>query len=258
MRAIKNKTKTTAAALIVAMVTGLAGGSATFYAPPARAITVVCVNCSTVWNQMMEYAKEVETALNTAQQLQTQIQQYNNMVQQGLSLPDSMFGSITSSFNQLRGIYSQGTSLAYSMSNLDSKFRDQFKGYDSYLQSIGAGTSNMPGQYKKWSDAGFDNARSAMEAVGMNTSSFATEDAMLSSLVQRSASAQGRMQAIQAGNEIAAQQVQQLQKLREMIAANVTLQSNYIAQQTERQAIGDAANAQFYSRKSTRGPSEGF
>ena len=215
------------------------------YAPPARAITVVCVNCSTVWNQMMEYAKEVETALNTAQQLQTQIQQYNNMVQQGLSLPNSMFGSITSSMNQLRGIYSQGSSLAYSMSNLDSQFRDQFKGYDNYLSSIGQASANMPGQYKKWSDSGFDNARSAMEAVGMNTSSFASEDAMLSSLVQRSATAQGRMQAIQAGNEIAAQQVQQLQKLREMIAANVTLQSNYIAQQTERQAMDDAARAKF-------------
>ena len=230
---------------LAALVTATMFTFGASYAPPARAIPVVCVNCSTMFQQILQHAKEVETALNTAQQLQTQIQQYNNMVQQGLSLPNSMFGSITGSINQLRGIYNQGSSLAYSMSNLDSKFRDQFKGYDSYLSSIGQASANMPGSYKKWSDASFDNARSAMEAVGMNTSTFATEDAMLSNLVQRSQTAQGRMQAIQAGNEIAAQQVQQLQKLREMMAASVTLQSNYIAQLTERQAMDDAARAKF-------------
>ena len=36
--------------------------------------------------QGMQHAKEVETALNTAQQLQHQIQSYQNMVKQGIRL----------------------------------------------------------------------------------------------------------------------------------------------------------------------------
>lgn len=191
--------------------------------------------------------KAAETSLNTAQQLQTQIQQYNDMVKQGLSLPDSMFNSLTSDLSRLQSVYSDSRSLAHSASNLDQQFRDQFKGYDNYLNSIGQGSNNMPDRYQKWSEAGLDNARTAMAAVGMNTSTFASEDALLQTLVQRSQSSAGRMQAIQAGNEIAAQQVQQLHKLREMIAANVTLQSNYVAQQTERQAVDDAFIENFHS-----------
>ncbi|HDV4147664.1 P-type conjugative transfer protein TrbJ [Pseudomonas aeruginosa] len=244
------------AALTVAIAAGMMGGTATFYAPPAHAI--YCSNCSTVWNQMMEYAKAVETSINTAKQLQQQINMYQDMVKQGLSLPNSMFQSFQNDLARLQGIYNDSRALAHSMSNLDSQFRDQFKGYDSYLKSIGQGTNNMPDRYQNWAQSSFDNARTAMESVGMNTSMFASEDAIITTLVQRSQSAQGRLQAIQAGNEIAAQQVQQLQKLREMIATNVTLQSNYIAQQTERQGVTDAADQLFWNVKSARGGAKGY
>jgi P-type conjugative transfer protein TrbJ len=229
------------------LVAGTVFSIGAIYTPPAQAIAVVCTNCSTIFQQMMEYAKAAETTLNTARQLQQQINMYNDMVKQGLSLPNSMLNSITSDMRRLQAIYEDSRALAHSMSNLDKQFRDQFKGYDDYLKSIGQGTNNMPDRYEKWAAAGFDNARTAMQAAGMNVSTFESEDALLRSLVQRSQTAQGRMQAIQAGNEIAAQQVQQLQKLREMIAASITLQSNYIAQQTERQAVDDAFRENFYS-----------
>ena len=205
---------------------------------PAHARTVYCSNCSTRGQQVEELAK-------AAAQLQQQINMYNDMLKQGLSLPNSMLNSITSDMRRLQAIYEDSRALAHSMSNLEAQFRAQFKGYDNYLKSIGQGTNNMPDRYEKWAASGFDNARTAMQAVGMNVSTFESEDTLLRTLVQRSQTAQGRMQAIQAGNEIAAQQVQQLQKLREMIAASVTLQSNYIAQQTERQAVDDAFREQF-------------
>ena len=106
--------------------------------------------------------------------------------------------------------------------------------------------------------SGFDNARTAMQAAGVNTSTFEDENAMLDQLVSRSQSAVGRQQAIQAGNEIAAQNVQQLQKLRDLVATQITLQGNYMAQQNERQSVSDASEQQFRSRENTRGPSEGF
>lgn len=232
----------TLTAMTVAVCVGVIVGSSV-YAPPARAVTVVCTNCSTIWNQMMEYAKAVETSLNTARQLQTQIQQYNDMMKQGLSLPNSLFNSITSDMHRLQAIYQDSRALAHSMTNLDRQFRDQFKGYEDYFKSISESSGYLPGQYEKWSARGFDNARTAMMAAGVNVSTFESEDALLRQLVQRSQTAQGRMQAIQAGNEIAAQQVQQLQKLRELLAAQITLQANWIAQQTEQQAQAAASMA---------------
>lgn len=210
--------------------------------PSAQAFAIYCENCSTIWDQASQIGNQVKQISNQADQIANQINQYNEMVKQGLALPDKVFGSITSSMDSLRNVYQSGRSLAHSAADLDQQFRQQFKGYKSYLEEIEQTgyNENMPANWRKWAETGFDNARTALLAVGMQTGAFADEDAVLQTLVDRSATAQGRMQAIQAGNEIAAQQVQQLQKLREMIATSVTLQANYVAQQTERQAVQDA------------------
>ncbi|EFH32335.1 predicted protein, partial [Brucella abortus bv. 5 str. B3196] len=69
------------AALALAMAS--AGLGVSLYMAPAPAYAIYCSNCSTFYQQMYEYAEAVNTQLNTAQQLQTQIQQYDNMIKQG-------------------------------------------------------------------------------------------------------------------------------------------------------------------------------
>ncbi|MEX8139969.1 P-type conjugative transfer protein TrbJ [Acinetobacter baumannii] len=221
-------------------------------APTTPAYAIYCSNCSTFYQQMFEYAEQVNTALNTADQLRTQIQQYNDMIKQGMQLPDRIFNQITADLDRVKGVYQDAQSLGRNISNLDSRFREQFKGYESYLQSQGRSSTSMSQQYKKWATQGLDNARTAMKAAGINTSSFASEDATLNQLVSRSQSAAGRMQAIQAGNEIAAQNVQQLQKLRDLVATQIQLQGNYMAQMQERQSMDDAFRDNF--RKGTVQP----
>lgn len=227
-----------------------------------NAFAIYCTNCSTFYQQMFEYAEAVNTALNTAEHLSTQVQQYNNMVTQGTPLPNSMFGRITQDMQRVTSIYNRAQSLGRNVANLDSQFNTQFPGYEAYLQkfveSSSKATDVMPDRYEKWSAQGFDNAKRAMQAAGMNTSTFETEDAHLEQLVNRSQSSSGRMQAIQAGNEIAASNVQQLQKLRDLVATQITLQGNYIAQETARQSVGDAASEQFNKRPNTRGGAKGY
>lgn len=227
-----------------------------------NAFAIYCTNCSTFYQQMFEYAEAVNTTLNTAEQLSTQVQQYNNMLKQGTPLPNSMFGRITQDMQRVASIYNRTQSLGRNVANLDSQFNTQFPGYEAYLQKVvqssGKGSDVMPDRYEKWSAQGFDNAKTAMQAAGMNTSTFETEDAHLERLVNRSQSSAGRMQAIQAGNEIAASNVQQLQKLRDLVATQITLQGNYIAQETERQSVSDAATEQFNKRPNTRGGAKGY
>ncbi|HBT2921243.1 TPA: P-type conjugative transfer protein TrbJ [Klebsiella pneumoniae] len=244
------------AALALAMAS--AGLGVSLYMAPAPAYAIYCSNCSTFYQQMYEYAEAVNTQLNTAQQLQTQIQQYDNMIKQGMSLPSRMFNTITGDLQRVASVYNSAQSLGRNISNLDEQFRQQFKGYDSYLNSIGQGQNNMPQRYRDWAQSGFDNARTAMQAAGVNTSTFEDENAMLDQLVSRSQSAVGRQQAIQAGNEIAAQNVQQLQKLRDLVATQITLQGNYMAKQTEQEAVKDAASERFWGGTDTPGPSKGF
>jgi P-type conjugative transfer protein TrbJ len=225
---------------------------------PAQAITVYCTNCSTVFSQATQVAKEIETAINTAEQLRIQIQQYENMVTQGLALPSSMFNRITGDIQRVQHLYQQSKALSGNLSNFDQRFRDQFGDYNRYLSQVGQSPTYMQDNYKRWNEQGSDAMRVAMQSAGMNVSAIASEDAMLSQLVARSQNAQGRMQAIQAGNEIAAQQVQQMQKLRQMLNDQIQSQSMWYAQNIERQAVDDAFRQSFYSVKPRRGPSREF
>jgi P-type conjugative transfer protein TrbJ len=230
--------------------------------PNRDAFAIYCANCSTFYQQMFEYVEAVNTTLNAAEQLSTQVQQYNNMVTQGATLPNSMFSSVTQDLQRVASIYNRSQALGRNIADFDSQFNIQFPGYQTYLQkfvqSSGKATDAMPNRYEQWSAKSFDNAKTAMQAAGINTSTFDEEDAHLEQLVSRSQSSAGRMQAIQAGNEIAASNVQQLQKLRDLLATQINFQGNYIAQETERHSVSDAATQQFRSRPNTRGPSEGF
>lgn len=238
----------------LALAGSLVFGAATFgLSSSASALTIYCTNCSTTFQQATQMAKEIETAINTAATLQNQIQQYNDMLKQGMSLPSSMFNNITGDLQQLTSLYQQSRALSGNLSNFDSQFRNQFKDYNSYLTQGGRSASYMQSNYQRWNEQGFDNMRTAMRASGMNVSSIANEDALLAQLVQRSQTAGGRMQAIQAGNEIAAQQVQQMMKLRQLLDTQIQSQSMWYAQQIERQTVDDAMRQQYRATAVQRG-----
>lgn len=226
---------------------------------PARAYAIYCSNCSTFYQQMFGYVEQVNTALNTAEQLQTQIQQYQNMVSQGTSLPNSMFGSIAADLKNVANIYNRSQGLGRQIQDMDSKFNTAFPGFESYLNQA-ANLAQAPNRdrYEKWSVQGRDNVKTAMKAADLNTGAFESEDAQLARMVSRSQSAEGRMQAIQAGNEIASQNVQQLQKLRDLLATQINMQGNYMAQQVDRKAAGEATEQQFEARENTRGGVKGY
>ncbi|GAA5109964.1 P-type conjugative transfer protein TrbJ [Bartonella jaculi] len=215
---------------------------------PAKALLpVTCTNCATIFTQMMEYAEAANTAFNTAKQLQTQIQQYKDMVQQGIKLDPLDIEGMWNSLELLNKAYEDGKSLAYNMKDLNSKFKKLYPGYENYLKNVGK--INPTEDYRRWAETGFSNARIAIQAAGINTSSFDDENKLMRRLINRSANAKGRMQAIQAGNEIATQQVKQMQMLRELMANNITLQANYTANEVERRAKNEADVEKFFETK---------
>lgn len=219
-------------------------GAGTMYAPPAAAYTVYCSNCGNWWTQALEQIEAVNTQINTARQLA-------DAMQQAANLPGSVFTDIGNDLRQVVGVYQNARSLGREMATMDQDFKQQYKGYQNYIDAIASGKSytSMPVRYEQWATSGLDNVKTALTAAGMNISSFDTETDMLNQMISRSSTAAGRMQAIQAGNEIAAQNVQQLQKLRDLMQTQITMQANFMATQTERQAVDDATRENFYSRR---------
>jgi P-type conjugative transfer protein TrbJ len=226
---------------------------------PAQAYAVYCSNCSTFYQQMFQYAEEVNTSLNTAEQLKTQIQQYQNMITQGNGLPNSMFNSIAADLRDVVNIYGHSQSLGRQIQIMDSQFNNQFPGFQSYLNGASNSANLTPQEhYMNWSKQGRDNVKTALEAADLNTSTFESEDTRLDRMVARSQSATGRMQAIQAGNEIASQNVQQLQKLRDLLATQINMQGNYMAQQGDRKAMSEATEQKFKEQPTIRGGSKKY
>ena len=72
---------------------------------PAQAqLAVTCVNCSTIWNQLLEYGKQVQQLAMQLQSYQTQLQQYANMVTNTLALPQQLWGQVQSDIMQVRNL----------------------------------------------------------------------------------------------------------------------------------------------------------
>ena len=90
-----------------------------------------------------------------------------------------------------------------------------------------------------------DTTSATLASLEMQSDMFATEEQTLIALQVQSQTAAGRMQASQAGNLIAAQQVRQLQKLRQLQMAQMQMQAVYMARELDQQAAQQAARDRF-------------
>lgn len=201
-----------------------------FSMPFARAGSVAGFGGSTELTQIANNIQLVSSYVQQVQAYATQLQQYQIMVKNSLATPNQVWGNAASDLQALAKVVQQGQALAYSSANISTEFQNTFKGYQAP-----AGT-NFKTDYQKWSRATLDSIKGAFEAAKMQSDNFATEEGVLQSLRAQSTSASGQMQAIQVGNQVAEQQVQQLQKLRQLMMTQMQSQNTYMAMQTDKSA----------------------
>lgn len=182
---------------------------------------------------------------NMAQQLQTQMKQYQDMARNSGKLTDSQWYTVSRDIRRLQDVYSKTKALAYDAQQFDKRFQSTYKDYKAF--SSAQRSKSFEEEYANWAESGYDNAKTAMKAGGMQIDMMADEDALLADLVSQSQSAGGRMEALQVANQIAAQQVQQSQKLRQLLAAQTNMQAQALAQATQRQAAEDANTNRFFN-----------
>ena len=173
-------------------------------------------------------ATEPTQILNNVQlvlQYAQQVTMVENQLKELASLPGQVWGSAQQDLSALTQVVSAGQALSYTMQNVDQQFKQQYPGYQS-------GT-NYSGSYQTWSNNTLDNVRSALNAAGLQSSQFATERSALSAIQAMANNPTGQTQAIQAGAMIASQTVDQLQKLRQLMMAQMQSQDTYIAEQSQ-------------------------
>jgi P-type conjugative transfer protein TrbJ len=204
-------------AIVILLAPGSAGAGAMVVLDPTNLI-----------QNTISALKAVESIINEVQMIANQIKQIENMVQNTRTVGGVWDQEALPRLARLGQIIDQEQAIAYAMAGMDRIFRDRFPGYKP--------VTDWSASYDKWTRTTLDTLRGTMQAVRLHADDFAGEQRRIQTLTALSDSAEGRMQAIQAGNMLAAEQLQQLAKLRQLMMAQINAQNVYMATVTNRDA----------------------
>jgi P-type conjugative transfer protein TrbJ len=145
---------------------------------------------------------------------------------------------------ELGEMIKQGDAVAYRMADIDGAFRERWPGY--------VPPEDFNASYDLWTRSTLDTIRGVLRSTQLQADDFLNEETRLASLEALSDTSVGRMQAIQAGNMIAVEEVQQLRKLRQLMMAQSNAQTVYMANQTNKEAQETASLRSWVMEGATR------
>jgi type IV secretion system protein TrbJ len=210
--------------------------------PPAHAqFATVCVNCSTMATQLLQYAKDAQSMATQLQQYQTQLQQAN-MVTNTVAIPQEMWSTVQGDILRVQALSNAASLLSGNSGSLISRLQNA----SVYANQAGSLT-NIPGQITGYQQTIGNNLSTMGKTLGLQQGQEASNVAPLASLQQHSQSAAGQMQALQAGNELAHQQATQLLQIQATLSGTAQMQATQMAVDADRKATNDAAMQHFNS-----------
>jgi P-type conjugative transfer protein TrbJ len=196
------------------------------------------------------YATEVTQILNhvelvlsyavQANQLAQQIQILADAIKNSVNNPHQIYWNIQADLNALAGIVQGGRSLAYSLGNLDALWHQTYPGYGGYART---GYYN---RYQNWAQTTLDTTIGAMRAANLQGQELNNEVSLITNLEAQSQSADGRLLALNVVTQMADQQAQQMQKLREIMLVDLQSKAAYYGTIIQQQADQTAAAEAFF------------
>lgn len=196
--------------------------------------------------EVTQIANNVQLAEQYAQQVQqfaTQLKQYQTQLQNLQLNPASLMGTDVSRLvNGIGGVMQAGESIGGTMASIDSNFANKYK-------SPLAG--KFSDKFKLWTNASQDTLGGAMRAAGMHRDAYSNDTAAITALFNKSQQSQGNVAALQTLSEINVAQIQQMQKLNDLIATQNLASDAYMAgqeaksqakQENNRNIMGDGTS----------------
>jgi len=177
----------------------------------------------------MTYIKEAQTALNAIQMAQM-------MVREGVNLAQHPTTNIAYDLGMLSSILVQSQGLAGDMAQMDVAFRQTYGNY-----SGPDAATQFALQYNNWANTTLNTIRGSVNAAGYQGSMLGNEQAWMTQIQMMNKTTMGRDQSLQLGNTIAIEEIAQLQKLRQLMIADMTSKGAFTAQQVNGQQAQQAA-----------------
>jgi P-type conjugative transfer protein TrbJ len=192
---------------------------------------------ATLPEQIVQEMTQTMQLTKQAEQVSNQLMMLENEARNLASLPTNFSSQMSGQLSQLTQIIGQANGLSFAGQNITSQFQQQYPGYVS--------GNSFGQQYQTWFNNSQQSTQAALQAQHLNAQDFATQNSALSSITAASQTATGRMQVLQAGNQIAAMQVKSLQHLETINSANSDAQLAYRQQQNEVQNASKQAAVQY-------------
>ena len=194
-------------------------------------------NIAEVAQQVEQLTNEASQLANQATQIANQIQQLEDMANQASQGGSPTWGQVQAWINRLSDAAQIGDSLVYSMPNIASQLQAQFPGYVS--------PTNWNTQYQQWSTTTLDTLRGTLQSAGLNVSDVNTVEAALQALRSANNGATGRNELMQVANSLASFQVEEMAKLRQLLALEINAANVWKTSSTNASAASEAALQQF-------------
>lgn len=179
----------------------------------------------------LNYLQDMRTAANSATsltnqatQIQNQIQSIRYQAQNSGHVSNYQYNEITQLMQRMDSITNQGRSISYNAANIDQQFRARYPNYANQPN-----TRNYQSAYHNWNASTLNTINNSMQSNGMMSANFQHESQLMSQLRNQGKTATGRMQVLQASNEIAAENVNQLQELQRITLSQANSQNAYMA-----------------------------
>jgi P-type conjugative transfer protein TrbJ len=171
---------------------------------------------------------------------------YENMLQNTAQLPEHIWGQVERDLEQLRDVVNQGQGIAFSMGNADDVLRQRFKSYADLRENL-PNRESFSSAYQSWSDTNRDTIAGTLSAASLTADQFDTEESTMEKLRGMSESSDGQMKALQVGHKIAAQQVEQMQKLRGLVSQQMTMTGTWLQTEQTDKDLAQARREKFFN-----------
>lgn len=200
---------------------------------PSKAWPVVCVNCSTEWTQLANNIQLISSQAELIRQTINQVKMIDDQIKNTKNLVNGDWGNTFDQLQKLNQLARQGESIAFSSANVMDDMNNAFKGYEAWNKDVAP--QELSSHYQQVSKTLGDTAMAAMSVANGIHQQQTADNAVIKSQQHASMNATGRLQAIQAGNQLTAQVINQLQKMETLMSAQIQLTSTLVQAENERQ-----------------------
>lgn len=203
----------------------IAVGGATSVASFQAQAQFVVVDPTNYVQNFMTQLRAVQSNVNEVKQIQQQIEAYKNMVRNTESLLHGDIDSLDDAIYRLGNVLDHGKSLSVGAQDFQRKFQTMFPGYQPGRDFHSA--------YSEWNTTTRDSVLGAMRVAQAQVQGVHDENTAIAELRSAVHRADGQKAAIDAANQIALNQVRQMQGLRELMVAQMQAEGTYMAAQAQ-------------------------